>query len=333
MSTRTESEPSARGQPQERIGRRPLVSSSMPAPVMVLERRTDTHGDRERQGPSLIRAERPASAATGCRRRPIPADLQPHDRHSTEVGEVPVLGPNLSTMCQGRCRNPGVVDSRLAARPKLSCSQPCVSRSHVIVRRQASGLLTYASQRGQSRGSRLTVPGHQDSEFQLRERDYRDSHLVRQRLGQWAILFDRDEHRRIQYGRRAHLSLTVSWRKGARSRRSPESAAASRITRSIAGPVLQSGRVSGTRSATGLRFTLTRSRSPASTRRSTSAVWFRRSRADTSAMATTVSQLLHFENPDGLPRFHDLRHGSFRRWSASRLRPGPGSGRRPSRRS
>ena len=71
---------------------------------------------------------------------------------------------------------------------------------------------------------------------------------------------------------------------GARSCISSASARASRNTRSIDGPGAHVGRLSGSNSATGRRFTLIRSRSPASTRRRTSAVRLRKSREETSDM-------------------------------------------------
>ncbi len=142
-------------------------------------------------------------------------------------------------------------------------------------------------------GTRRSIGRGEHAEAQLPDCDHRYRNLLRRCSGQSPLLLKRNEQRgigdrdlgaRAPAGHGTGTSSVVSGRSSASSRANRGSARQSLLPARNASQEIVRGRAgSGASSATGRPLTVTRSRSPASTRRRTPLTLFRRSRAGMSA--------------------------------------------------
>src|SRR5215472_101188 len=209
---------------------------------------------------------------------------EPDDVDAAEHREIPVLSPDLGSVDKCSGGDPRVVHTRLPAGLELCRSQARVCGCDPFVGRQACGLLADAGERTEPRRSGFGIAGQQHTELQLGQCHDRYPDVLGQGPGELTVLLDCNENRSVEYRPSTHARSMTSPLTAFRSARSWSSAGDSRRIRSMAAPLVQRCGPRGTSSATGRRFTVTRTFSPASTRRNTSAVRLRRSREETSDM-------------------------------------------------
>src|SRR5450755_1263999 len=211
----------------------------------------------------------------------------PDDVYRRERAEVGVPSHDGGSVTQRGRGDPDVMSAELSAGAELLIGDPCKARCRLIVDRQRRVLGAHPRERLKPDGPHGGVEGAQDAELELGRGYDGYGDLVGQ-LSERTPGLARDEDRGVR-DRPAHGSSISEPRTSSRSSSSPASAPASAtIRRSVADGIhgLRAA-VYGTMSATGVRFTVSDSRSPERTAATTRAVLLRRSLTEISRATNT----------------------------------------------